>query len=230
MIPILAMAFLLSSSAIAQYKNYLDVPHLETTAQVDTLVTPDLIYLNILLQEADTKGKVTLEKLENQLVQELKKLGIDTEEQLRVADLASYFKDYFLRRDDVLKKKLYSLVVYDAQTAGRVIQALERVDISNIGLQRTEVSNLEEIKLEMRRKAMNRAYAQAKALTEPLGQEVGKAVYISDMNTEYLRERSPVPMMAMDASAQSKEFEPANLSFEQVRIEARVNVKFALDQ
>lgn len=230
----LAALFLLTffsiTSAKAQYKNYLDVPHLETNAQVDTLITPDRIYLNIHLQESDTKGKVSLEKLEARLVQELEKLGIDTEEQLRVADLGSYFQDYFLRRDDVLKSKLYTLLVYDAPMAAKAVRALERVEISNIGLQRTEISNLEEIKLEMRKKAMQRARAQAVALTEPLGQKVGKAVYISDMNTEYLRERTPMPMMAMDATEQSKEYEPANLSFQQTRIEARVNVKFALDQ
>lgn len=227
---LLLLTLCMNTTAEAQYKNYLDVPHLETNAQVDTLITPDRIYLNIHLQESDTKGKVSLEKLETRLVQELEKLGVDTEAQLRVADLGSYFQDYFLRKDDVLKSKLYTLLVYDAPTAGKAIRALERVEISNIGLQRTEISNLEAIKLEMRKKAIARAHAQAKALTEPLGQKVGKAVYISDMNTEYLRERTHMPMMAMDATEQSKEYEPANLSFQQTRIEARVNVKFALDQ
>ncbi len=36
-----------------QTKNFIDQPFIETTAQVDTLVTPDRIYLNILILEKD---------------------------------------------------------------------------------------------------------------------------------------------------------------------------------
>ena len=61
----------------AQNKNFLDVPYLETSARVDTLVTPDKIYLNITITEKDSKGKKSVEEQENKMAQEFRGLGID---------------------------------------------------------------------------------------------------------------------------------------------------------
>lgn len=229
---LLAFTFILfiSSKAEAQYKNYLDRPYLETSARADTLVVPDRLYLDIMIRESDSKGRISLEEMENRMVRELRALGIPTESRLSVADLSSNFKDYFFRKDDVQKSKAYTLVLHDALMAGRVIKALEGVDISNIQLQRTEISNLEELKLQMRTKAIERAHAQAKAMAGPLGQNLGPALYISDLNTEYLEERRPVPMMAMEARKDTEAYEPVDLSFNKTKVEARVNIKFALDQ
>jgi len=51
----LALFLVLTSNVIAQSKNFLDVPYLETSAKVDTLVAPDKIFLNITIREKDTK-------------------------------------------------------------------------------------------------------------------------------------------------------------------------------
>ncbi len=115
----------LAHTAFAQTKNFLDVPYLETTGRVDTSVVPDRIYLNILLTERDTKGKMSVEELENQMAKQLEALGIDLKKQLFLTDVASNFKKYFLKQTEVLKAKSYSLLVYDGRTAGRVIVALK---------------------------------------------------------------------------------------------------------
>ena len=123
-----------------QNKNFIDQPYLETTARVDTLVIPDRIYLSIRITEADTKGKTSVEKLENKMADKLESLGIDIEKQLTLSDLASNFKKYFLRKTDVQKDKEYSLLVYDAVMAGKVILGLESIGISNVNLTKTEYS------------------------------------------------------------------------------------------
>ena len=89
--------FLIISSltSYGQSKNFIDQPYLETTARVDTLVIPDRIYLSILITEADTKGKTSVEKLENKMADKLKTLGIDIEKQLTLTDLGSNFKSTF---------------------------------------------------------------------------------------------------------------------------------------
>ena len=118
----LALLFtLLTFQTYSQTKNFIDQPYLETTATVDTLVVPDRIYLSILISEADTKGKISVEELENRMNSKLIALGIDTKKQLSLTDAATNFKNYFLRGKDVLKNKSYTLLVYDAVTAGKVI-------------------------------------------------------------------------------------------------------------
>ena len=40
------------------------MPYIETIGKVDSLVVPDKIYLNIIISEKDTKGKIPVEEQE----------------------------------------------------------------------------------------------------------------------------------------------------------------------
>ena len=223
------LILMLSSCIFAQSKNFIDQPYLETTAQVDTLVVPDRIYLSIYISESDTKDRKSVEELENRMQEKLKELGIDTEEQLSLGSLSSDFKDYFLRKTGVLKSKYYSLLVCDALTAGQVIQGLEAIGIANVNFQKAEVSNLEALKIMLRAKAVSRAMEHAKVMVGPLGQQVGKALFISDLNTgiQYgWQVRSAMPEMAM---MKTDSYEPIDVDFQKVKVSSTVNVKFAID-
>ena len=173
---------LLSAKSFSQTKNFLDLPYIETSAKVDTLVVPDKIYLNIMITEKDTKGKISVEELENKMNEKLKSLGIATEKQLTLNDLSSNYKKYFLKQQDIQKSKNYTLIVYNAKTAGKVIIRLEEIEISNVTLEKTEYSKAEEMILTLKSKAILKAKNQAIAMTKPLNQKVGNAIYISDYN------------------------------------------------
>ncbi len=220
---------LISLSGFAQTKTFLDQPYLETNASADTLVVPDRIYLSILIRESDSKDRQSVEKLENEMNNALQALGIDTEKQLMLADLDSNFKNYFLRKTGVLKSKSFSLLVYDAVTAGKAIQALENKKIANVNFQKAEVSNLEELKLKLRGRAVKRAVAQAEVMLQPLGQTLSKALFISDHNTGIIygwqNRMSAIEM----ARVQSDQYQPIDVDFQKVKVSSSVNVKFAIE-
>ena len=222
----LAMPLLLP----AQSKNFLDVPYLETSARVDTLVTPDKIYLSITIREKDSKGRKSVEEQENKMAQSLKNLGIDIDKQLAIKDLASNYKKYFLRSKEVLKSKQFSLVVYDGLTAGKVMAALEELDIANTYLEKTEYSKMDELELTLKSRAIQKAKKKADALTAPLGQKVGPALHIMDTSQPYYpRYNQPRMEMAM-AKMDVAEAEPLDINFEKIRVESTVNVKFELSK
>ena len=210
-----------------QNKNFIDQPYLETTARVDTLVTPDHIYLSILITEADTKGKISVEKLENKMAEKLQTLGIDTEKQLTLSDLASNFKKYFLRKVDVQKDKEYSLLVYDAVTAGKVILGLESIGISNVNLTKTEYSKLESLKIILRQLAVKEAKKQAEAMVLPLDQQLGSALFISDLNTGILN-RYQGRIAEVKVFKDGDKDQPIKIEFEKIEVESTVNVKFSI--
>jgi len=108
-----------------QSKNFIDQPYLETTAKADSLVEPDRIYLSILIQEKEDRDRTSVEKQEREMASALEELGIDLKKQLKIEDLASNYKKYFLRKKSVLKSKNYELVVYDGLTASKVLVHLE---------------------------------------------------------------------------------------------------------
>ena len=216
-------------NSFGQSKNFIDQPYLETNASSDTLVVPDRIYLSIDIRESDTKDRQSVEELENRMVAALKTIGIDTDEQLMLSDLDSNFKNYFLKKTGVLKSKSYTLLVYDGLMAGKAIQALENSKIANVSFQKAEVSNIEEIKMELRTKAIKNAVDQAKSMLSPLGQALGKALYISDLNTGIVygwQNR----MARMDvAMSRAEQYEPVDVDFEKVKVSSSVNVKFAIE-
>nr|WP_297786862.1 SIMPL domain-containing protein [uncultured Allomuricauda sp.] len=219
---------LFSTVIFAQSKNFLDTPYLETQARVDTMVTPDKIYLNIIIQEKDTKGRVSVEEQENQMGQRLRALGIDLEKQLVIKDASSNFKKYFLRQKEVLKSKQYSLLVYSGKELGDVMLALEQLDIANTSIEKTEYSKMDELELELKTRAVKKAMQKAEALTKPLGQKVGMAIHIAD-NSQYYPRYNQAPMMEMKAvSADMGQAQPLDIDFEKIRVETAVNVKFAL--
>lgn len=223
--------FVVIANGFSQTKNFIDQPYIETMAKVDTLVTPDKIFMNIIITEQDTKGKISVEELESKMETALKRLGINTKEKLTLNDLASNFKKYFLRRQDVLKSKSYTLILEDAITAGKVIIALENLKISNVTVEKTEYSEIEELKLTLKSRAVLKAKTQAQFMTEPLGQKVGSPIFISDLsgNSIYRSNRAENNMFLAKVSSSEKDFTPADISFEKIKVESIISIKFKIE-
>jgi uncharacterized protein YggE len=227
----LILTILFTLNVLAQTKNFIDQPYLETSATVDTLVTPDLIYLSIIITERDTKNKTSVEELENRMSKKLKELGIDTKKQLSLSDVTSNFKKYFLRGTNVLKNKAYTLLVYDALTAGKVIVGLESVEIANVRLSKTKYSKLKELEIDLKRRAVIKAKKQAESMLKPLNQNLGKAIFISDMNNTqyYPRNASEIQMRGLMSKNAEADFQPIDIEFKKIKIQSSLNIKFSIE-
>ena len=226
------IAFLLCSvvSYAQNTNNSKVVSHVETMACVDTLVVPDRIYMNIRLDEKDTKGRVSIEKLEKQMESALKAAGIDLKKQLSLGNLGSDFSKYFFRKKEVTKEKVYQLLVYDAKTLSKVLINLEKVKISNVWLRKVEYSKADELKLFMRQKAVLQAKLQAENLAKPLEQQIGKAFSIYDINTNYDRAEN-FSFDALNLRSSNYKAKPTladNVEFRKIKISSSVRVKFYL--
>lgn len=215
-----------------QTKNFIDQPYLETIAKVDTLIKPDIIYLDILIREKDERNKISVEEMEAKMIQKLKSLGIDTEKQLTLSDLASNFKKYFLKQKDIMKDKAYELKVFNSQTAGKVIVGLEDIGISNVNLDRTEYSKMEELKLDLKSRAVKKAKIQADFLVKPLNQKVTRAIHITDKSYEtynqFNGELQEVVVMGYSRN-KKQEYEPPAIEFKPIKVESEVSIKFAIE-
>jgi len=228
------IAILLICSKSFSQKNFIDQPYLETSSKVDTLVAPDKIYLNILVTEKDSKGKISVEELESKMIAKLNTIGIDIKKQLVLTDLSSNFKKYFLKQQDVQKAKLYSLLIYDAKTAGLVISKLEEESISNISIEKTEYSKMENLKLELKSLAVKKAMLNANSMAKPLNQKIGLAIFVSDLELNIVNAlQGQVSGVRIRGFASLKEsnygYVPEEIEFEKINITASVSVKFRLE-
>lgn len=207
------------------------IPYIETSAEVDSLVVPDEIYLSILLKEQDERNKVSVEQLEKRMLQTLQQLDVDLEKQLKLADLSSNIKTYFLRRKDIKKTKRYELKVDDATTAGRVLAALEESGISNVRLTRTDYSKLEELKIYLLGEAVSKAKTRANAMAKPLGQRVGEALYLSNnMHSGFVGYRQMAMKEVMIDMANTEKDEFPEIQFQPQKIQVQVQARFRLNK
>lgn len=224
---LLILCSLMPFLAYSQNKNFIDQPYLETSASVDSLVTPDRIYLSIKLLEEDSKGKISVEELENNMAKALEELDVDLGTQLRLSDLSSDLERFFLKRKDIRKEKNFTLLVYDAQSAGKAIQSLEAIGISNINLAHTEYSKTEELRLFLQAKAVQKAKMKGEMLLSGIGQELGPAIFVSDAAPVVYNTYNSLPS-TYDMRQNSEAFEPIAVSFRKINISAQVNVKFKI--
>jgi len=165
------------------------------------------------------------------MVQKLKNLGIDTNKQLLMNNLASNYKKYVLKTSDVMKTKSYDLLVFDGLTAGKVIQELENEDISNIQLLKTQHSQEEKILADLKKRAIIKAKKNANNIANAIGQKVGNAIFISDskINLNLNSNAFLNTSFGYNAPKQKEEFEPADLNFRKIGFSASLSATFKLE-
>ena len=215
-------------SLSAQEKNYLDRPYIEVQGEAKLLVVPDEIYIRILLQETD-KQKVKVEVLERNMVRELKALGIDVEKQLSVSDMASNFRHYWIKNSTIRTSKEYQLKLGTADMAGKVFQRLEAIGISNLSIIRTDHSQIEQLKMEVKKNAVKNAKDKAQEMASAIGQSVGAALNIVEYNNSPVRYNLAMKSRAMVAMDEAVLEEDApQLEFEKIELNYSVMARFDL--
>ena len=172
----------ISMAGIGQEKNFLDKPYMEVEGKADTLVTPNRIYIDVLITEKDTKGKKSVEDLEKEMFTKLEVIGVDVKKDVFMKDMISVLKKYFLKSADIQKSKSYSILVTDATQTTKVFIALEEIGISNVYIEKIEHSENIKIQLLINSKAIQNAKLKAESYLNPLNQKVGKAIFIGNIN------------------------------------------------
>jgi len=96
---ILIALFLLQFTALYPQqngsKNFIDLNYIEITGTTEIEITPNEIYLTIIINENDKKGKISVEKQENLMIEKFKQIGINLKNNFKVKDFSSNYKFYF---------------------------------------------------------------------------------------------------------------------------------------
>ena len=221
------------SGGHTQTRNFIDQPYIEVSGNSDTLVTPNQIFIKIVISERDSKNKVSVEELENKMISAFKDMGINTESDLTTSDMLSNYRYYLLKQKDIFKTKEYILKVSSAATASKVFVQLEDLGISNASIDRVYHTDLEIIKNICRVKSIENAKAKAVALTKSLGQSVGAAILISDKETGFDNQlQGKVSGIVVTAYGTNKlkeeKYEVPKIEFEKIKVHTSVDVKFVL--
>ena len=183
--------------------------YIQVNGRAEKEITPDEFYLSIVINERDSKGKISVEK------------------QLKVANLSS---EFFKKNTSVATAK-YQLQLGSSAEVAKVWQALDGLGISNVSILKVSHSKIDEYKEQVRVEAMQNAKQSAQTLAGAIGQNVGKCFYIYDSNNNVM----PVlyDNMAVMRSAKAGYAEEAAadepLDFKTIKLQYNVQAKFVLE-
>ena len=202
--------------------------YIQVNGRAEREIAPDEFYLQIVINERDSKGKVSVESQQRDMIAALKRLGVNVEKQRKVANLSS---EFFKKNTSVATAK-YQLQLGSSAEVGKVWQALDGLGISNVSILKVSHSQLERYKSEVRVEAMRNAKQNAATLAEAIGQTIGKCFYVYDSNNDVM----PVFYNNMAVMRSAKAFDAAEavaeeepLDFKTIKLQYSVQAKFVLE-
>lgn len=227
-ISIILLVFSAAAFAQTGEKNFIDQPYIEVTGTAEAEIIPDMIYLKIIINESDTKGKISIEALEKKMKQRLTETGINVEKDLMVNDLSTYYIRYFLKEKEVTATREYVLLVHDAAMAGKAVKAMSDENISNISILKVDHSMMAQKRFDLRLEAVKTAKIKAEAMADAIGQKAGKAIFLSEYNdiANLLQTNvSGAQYLQMRAGYNSE----SELSFKNIELKSSVTARFILN-
>ena len=144
----------------------------------------------------------------------------------------SNFRSYWILKSDIQLAKEYQLLVRDAKLAGKVFAELQTIGISGISIERVDNSKLLDYKKEVKVNAIKAAQDKAKALTAAIGQNVGKAIYIQEMDNGYYNpmegRAAGLQVRGVNSLSSAYEASEPDIEFEKIKLEYSILVRFEL--
>ena len=225
----LATAFVLVALSVSAQQAETFPSYIEVNGVAEKEIAPNEIYLSITINERDSKGKISIDEQQRDMVAVLKKLGVKPAEQLKMLDLtSSYFK-----RGNALAKAQYELKLTSAVEVARVWRSLDELGISQVTVQKVSHTDIETFKKEVRADAMRAARDNARALAEAINQKAGKCFWIADYSSPVKTTFAVANMKARGVMEESVSFdamvEEEGLEFQTINLQHRVQAKFVLE-
>ncbi len=229
----LIIALLFTNIILSQtgQKNFIDQPYIETIGEVETEIIPNKIYLQITLNENDKKGKVSIEFQENELISILKQCNINIDKQLSVENFDGLYKRKFLGNNKLTKIKKYQLLIYRGEILAKIYHDLTKIDISNISIIKTDHSDMEALIAKNKLKALNKASKKASKYALAINQNIGKALYIKEIEKEPNYQYDSNSLKDIEVTAYGITRAPMdimNLNIKPIIIKSKIMTRFIL--
>lgn len=227
----LAIVALFSLGAMAQQVDLRK--KINVSGSAETEITPDIIYISISLKEylkdGNSKKKVDITTLENQLFNAVQKAGLD-KDNLTINNLSSYTVVAEKKKNpDYLASKQYRLKVTDLNKWNAIIGAVDAKGVAYTNIDSYDYSKIESLKKELKIKALLAAKEKATYLVQALGDKLGSAIDIQEINNEvFPQSRYQANVMMMKTESADAAAGAAEIDFKKIKLNYVVNVVFEI--
>ena len=225
----LAFVAVFSVNAMAQQVDLRKKITVSGTAEEE--VTPDIIYISISLKEylkdGNSKKRVEISDLENQLYSAIQDAGIP-KENLTISNLSGYNTTEKKKNPDFLASKQYRLKVNDLNKWNAIEAAIDPKGIAYTNIDSYDYSKIESLKKELKIKALLAAKAKAAYLVEALGSQLGSVIDIQEQNNESFPQPIYRTMMAKSASLNEVVIPSPQIDFKKIKLSYVMNTVFEI--
>ncbi|CAM3718411.1 SIMPL domain-containing protein [Mucilaginibacter galii] len=202
---------------------------IEVTGSAEQEVTPDIIYVAISLKEyMNGKNKVDISTLERQLQKAVTEAGISKED-FMINNISSY--NYVIdkkKNPDFLASKQYRIKVRDLNAINTILSKVDDKGIQSTGVDSYDYSKLAELRQTLKIKALQAAREKATYLLNSIGEKLGGAIDIQDIENEPLNQ--PVYNVRMFKTAMAADMvenvEP--IDFKKIKLNYQVRAVFEI--
>lgn len=228
----LAFVSLLSVSTMAQQVDLRK--KISVSGSAETEVTPDILYISISLKEylkdGNSKKKVDITTLENQLFDAVQKAGLN-KENLTINNLSSYTTITEKKKNpDYLAGKQYRLKVTDLNKWNAIIGAVDPKGVAYTNIDSYDYSKIESLKKELKIKALQAAKSKATYLVEAIGNNLGSALDIQEIENQVYPQAMyrAANVMMKSESADMAGAAAAEIDFKKIKLNYVMNVVFEI--
>ena len=207
--------------------------YIEVTGKSEMEISPDLFSIKIIINEKDNKTKYGISERESKMISTLNDLGIDTNKDLLIKDITSNFKHFMLTKTEIVQSKEYKLTLREAKIVSKVFVELKNIGISNLSIIELDNSNLEKYRNEIKIEAIKDAKEKSEALTSAIGESIGKAIFIREIENNYRYETFNFPNAIYSNVDNSKsnydmETPEPEINFENIKLNYSIFCRFEL--
>lgn len=168
----------------------------------------------------DYKTKVPLSEIEDNLIKNLRKAGIDMAD-VKVINMGNYWR---FREKEFLYSKQLSIKVRDLSMINKLTDLLDAKGIKYMNIRNLDHSEIENYKKQVRINALKNAREKAQYLTESIGSQLGEVVTISEMADGYNRPVYPGAMMMRSADMAKESVDQV----QNIKLEYQVRATFRI--
>lgn len=198
-----------------------------TTGEYQQDFAPDEIYLKVIIRERDSKGRISIEEQQQQMIDALVQHGFDVEKILKIKEISSSYT-----RKGNMAYGRYEIKLSTPKAFFDAYAICDSLDLSEVSLDRIDRSDKIQLRLDAAAEAMKSARRRAEIIAATEGRKVGKCFYFADEGSAHSNPNQLTGRLCgVSAGLKTSSFIVAPILPEigTVQIKASVQAKFELE-
>jgi uncharacterized protein len=221
---------LFAFSMNAQVMEKEKIRKIDVTGSAEQEVVPDKISVSIILQEymKDNKTRVDMLVLEAQLQKAVADAGL-SKESLTVGNISGYRNWWGKKKPTTfLENKTYILTVANLAKIDAILNRVDEKGIASTNIDKYDYTKISELCKEVKIKALQAAKEKATYLLAGIGETLGEALEIQEVEESYQPQMTYSNTMMRSAAMDSAPMQESTVDVKKIKVRYEMKASFRI--